>query len=219
MWNAGAIKTSSIFENKDILFNSSGYATPIFIDVNAILSDVKLFEKIMKLLIEDNIHKISNIDIVCGVASGGLIPAWLAAKQLSLKLNKNIGTIYIKFENKIDFSSNNSISGLTKNQTGKCCNCLVIDDVVHYSRHSLASMDTLIEYGIKVRSVGSLVTYENPIATKNFSKYEITHFSFCSAREIIIFLHENALINNDVFQDLSSFIDNPSLWRKHNKLP
>ena len=175
---------------------ASGWNSPIYCDNRKTLSFPNIRTHIRIKICEIIKEKYPHVNVIAGVATGGIAIGCLIAEELGLPF------IYVRSSNK-EHGKQNLIEGYY--DSGQ--SVVVIEDLISSGKSSLAAVDALREKELNVKGLISIFTYGFEEANQNFKKSKCEKTSLCDYEALI----EEALKSNYIDQkDLAILKD----WRK-----
>ena len=178
---------------------ASGWKSPIYCDNRKTLSFPKIRTHIRIKICEIIKEKYPHVNVIAGVATGGIAIGALIAEELGLPF------IYVRASNK-EHGKKNLIEGYY--DSGQ--SVVVIEDLISSGKSSLASVEALREEDLNVKGLISIFTYSFEEANKNFNKYNCEKTSLCDYEKLI----DEALKSNYIDQKDLSILKK---WRKNPK--
>ena len=178
---------------------ASGWKSPIYCDNRKTLSFPNIRTHIRIKICEIIKEKYPHVNVIGGVATGGIAIGALIAEELGLPF------IYVRASNK-EHGKKNLIEGYY--DSGQ--SVVVIEDLISSGKSSLAAVEALREEDLNVKGLISIFTYSFEEANKNFNKYSCEKTSLCDYETLI----DEALKSNYIDQKDLSILKN---WRKDPK--
>ena len=178
---------------------ASGWKSPIYCDNRKTLSFPNIRTHIRIKICEIIKEKYPHVNVIAGVATGGIAIGALIAEELGLPF------IYVRASNK-KHGKKNLIEGYY--DSGQ--SVVVIEDLISSGKSSLAAVEALREEDLNVKGLISIFTYSFEEANKNFNKYSCEKTSLCDYETLI----DEALKSNYIDQKDLSILKN---WRKDPK--
>lgn len=144
---------------KDLFTWASGIKSPIYCDNRITLSYPGI-----RTFIKDNFcaaiqSHLGNVDLVSGVATGGIAQGALVAQQLDLPF------AYVRTTKK-DHGLTNLIEG--KVEPGQ--RVVVVEDLISTGKSSLEVVEALKERGCEIAGMVAIFTYNIPVSVDGFRK-------------------------------------------------
>ena len=136
---------------------ASGWKSPIYCDNRKTLSFPNIRTHIRIKICEIIKEKYPHVNVIAGVATGGIAIGALIAEELGLPF------IYVRASNK-EHGKKNLIEGYY--DSGQ--SVVVIEDLISSGKSSLAAVEALREEDLNVKGLISIFTYSFEEANKNF---------------------------------------------------
>lgn len=178
---------------------ASGWKSPIYCDNRKTLSFPNIRTHIRIKICEIIKEKYPHVNVIAGVATGGIAIGALIAEELGLPF------IYVRASNK-EHGKKNLIEGYY--DSGQ--SVVVIEDLISSGKSSLAAVEALREEDLNVKGLISIFTYSFEEANINFNKFNCEKTSLCDYETLI----DEALKSNYIDQKDLSILKN---WRKDPK--
>ena len=182
---------------------ASGWKSPIYCDNRKTLSYPKIRTAIRQTFAEQIAEKYSNIDVIAGVATGGIAIGALVAEEMGLPF------IYIRSSAK-GHGLGNQVEGAY--EAGQ--RVVVIEDLISTGGSSLQAIEALKEADMEVLGLGAIFTYGFDKAVSNFSEANCDFFTLSDYDHLI----EQAKNTNYVSEsDVDSLVEwkaNPQIWKQ-----
>ena len=182
---------------------ASGWKSPIYCDNRKTLSYPNIRTYIRQEFSEQIRDVYGTIDVIAGVATGGIAIGALVAQELGLPF------IYVRSSSK-GHGLQNMIEGVV--EAGK--NVVVIEDLISTGNSSLKAVDALREAGMTVKGMASIFTYGFDTARDNFDKSNCPLFCLCDYNTLIDQAFKEDYISETHLGSLREWRNNPSEWNK-----
>ncbi|MBR1626860.1 MAG: orotate phosphoribosyltransferase [Bacteroidales bacterium] len=180
---------------------ASGRKSPIYCDNRLTLSypSIRTFIKQQFVCLVKEICE--NVDVIAGVATGGIAQGVLVAQEL------NKPYVYVRSEAK-DHGRKNQIEGEIK--AGQ--SVVVIEDLVSTGKSSLLAVDALRNAGCEVKGMVAIFTYELEIAKKNFQEKQVLLKTITNYSALIETAIKENYVSGDNLLSLQQWRENPEKW-------
>ncbi len=180
---------------------ASGRLSPIYCDNRLTLSYPNVRTLIKEQLV-CLVKKIcEDVDVIAGVATGGIAQGALVAQEL------NKPYVYVRSEAK-SHGMKNRIEGMVKaGQT-----VMVIEDLISTGKSSLLAVEALREAGCKVVGMAAIFTYELDIAKENFAKENVHLETITNYTTLIDTAIKANYVTEENFATLQQWRQNPEKW-------
>ncbi len=182
---------------------ASGIKSPIYCDNRIVNSKVEARNAVITAFFDLIKNKyINNIDIIAGVATGGIPYGVLVADRFNLPF------IYVRSEKK-KHGLGKQIEGSYK----KGDRVLLIEDHISTGGSSLNAIEALRDEGLELICLLSIVTYSFEIAKQRFREAGVTHESLCDLDTILKVAVQKDIINTDDKNGILDFRRSPNDWK------
>ena len=146
-------------------------------------------------------EKYPHVNVIAGVATGGIAIGCLIAEELGLPF------IYVRSSNK-DHGKQNLIEGYY--DSGQ--SVVVIEDLISSGKSSIAAVKALKNKGLNIKGLISIFTYSFDEADKNFKKQDCEKTSLCDYQTLIDEAVKSNYIDNKDLEVLKKWRKNPKNW-------
>ena len=180
---------------------ASGWKSPIYCDNRKTLSYPKVRTFIRQKYVEMIQENFGQVDVIAGVATGGIAQAALIAQELELPL------IYVRSSTK-GHGLQNQIEGAV--EAGQ--RVVVIEDLISTGMSSLKAVEALRERGCHVAGMVAIFSYGFETAAQNFKNYACPLFTLSDYNSMIEVAAEEGYINTEDIKSLKSWRENPANW-------
>ncbi|MBE9492457.1 MAG: orotate phosphoribosyltransferase [Bacteroidetes bacterium] len=182
---------------------ASGLKSPIYCDNRKTLSypRVRTFirQEFVKIIQEEFI----SVDVIAGVATGGIAHGALVAQELDLPF------VYVRTTQK-SHGLENRIEGVLEPDS----NVVVVEDLVSTGKSSLNAVKTLRDAGNNVKGMVAIFSYNLNIAEENFTKERCKLFTLADYNTLIIKAKEHNYVMDEDMMSLLKWRKNPEEWGK-----
>ena len=180
---------------------ASGWKSPIYCDNRKTLSFPKIRTHIRMKTCEIIKEKYPHVNVIAGVATGGIAIGCLIAEELGLPF------IYVRSSNK-EHGKQNLIEGYY--DSGQ--SVVVIEDLISSGKSSLAAVKALKDKGLNIKGLISIFTYSFDEANKNFKKQDCEKTSLCDYQTLIDEAVKSNYIDNKDLEVLKKWRKDPKNW-------
>jgi len=180
---------------------ASGWKSPIYCDNRKTLSFPKIRTHIRMKICEIIKEKYPHVNVIAGVATGGIAIGCLVAEELGLPF------VYVRSSNK-EHGKKNLIEGYY--DSGQ--SVVVIEDLISSGKSSLAAVKALEKEGLNIKGLISIFTYSFDEADKNFKKQNCEKTSLCDYQTLIDEALKSNYIDNKDLDVLEQWRKNPKNW-------
>jgi orotate phosphoribosyltransferase len=196
------LQIKAIQLNKSTPFQwASGWQSPIYCDNRKTLSYPKVRTYIRQKYVETIQENFGQVDVIAGVATGGIAQGALVAQELELPL------VYVRSASK-GHGLQNQIEGVVN--AGQ--RVVVIEDLISTGMSSLKAVESLRNAGCHVVGMIAIFTYGFQLALDNFKAYQCPLFTLSNYDELIEVALEKEYINQEDIISLKSWRKDPANW-------
>lgn len=180
---------------------ASGRKSPIYCDNRVTLSYPEIRTFIRQSFV-DVINKTwCGIDVIAGVATGGIAQGALVAQELGLPF------VYVRSEAKSHGLTNQIEGEIHEGQS-----VVVIEDLVSTGKSSLIAVNALRERGCNVKGMAAIFTYGLEVAAKNFADAQVELHTLTNYDTLIDVACQEEYIRPADQQSLAAWRLNPEAW-------
>jgi len=180
---------------------ASGWKSPIYCDNRKTLSFPNIRTHIRMKICEIIKEKYPHVNVIAGVATGGIAIGCLVAEELGLPF------VYVRSSNK-EHGKKNLIEGYY--DSGQ--SVVVIEDLISSGKSSLAAVKALEKEGLNIKGLISIFTYSFDEADKNFKKQNCEKTSLCDYQTLIDEALKSNYIDKKDLDVLEQWRKNPKNW-------
>jgi orotate phosphoribosyltransferase len=181
---------------------ASGWKSPIYCDNRKTLSYPEIRTYIRKQYSDIIRKQFPDVEVIAGVATGGIAQGALVAQELELPF------IYVRSSSK-GHGLQNQIEGVA--ESGK--KVVVIEDLVSTGMSSLKAVDALREAKLKVLGMVAIFTYGFELAKQNFTNYSCELHCLSDYEHLIEEALERGYIGNEDVDSLKDWKKDPENWK------
>jgi orotate phosphoribosyltransferase len=196
------IKAVKLQPNKAFTW-ASGWKSPIYCDNRLSLSYPHIRTYIRQEFCTIIQEEIGDIDLVIGVATGGIPLGVLVAQELGLPF------AYVRASAK-DHGRQNQVEGVVN--SGQ--RAVVIEDLISTGASSLKAVEAIRKLGCEVKGLLAIFSYEFDLARENFEKADCKMITLSSYSYLIEQALEEEYIEESDLKSLTKWRENPSEWKK-----
>ena len=153
---------------------ASGLKSPIYCDNRKTLSFPQIRTSIRQTFAEQITEAFTNIEVIAGVATGGIAIGALVAEEMGLPF------IYVRSSAK-EHGLGNQIEG--EYQEGQ--RVVVIEDLISTGGSSLKAVEALRDAGLKVLGLSAIFTYGFDTAEQNFIEADCKYITLSDYDNLI----------------------------------
>lgn len=185
---------------------ASGWLSPIYCDNRVTLSHPSIRTYIRQKISELIHDEFGAVDMISGVATGGIPQGVLVAQDLGLPFT------YVRPTAKGHGRQNQIEGEVVSGQR-----VVVVEDLVSTGKSSIKAVQALREAGCTVVGLVSVFTYGFDEAEKNFAEVKCPVFSLCNYEALIQVALENSYILDTDVSQLEDWRKDPSNWKLSEK--
>ena len=182
---------------------ASGWKSPIYCDNRLIMSYPKIRTYIRQEFVNLIREEVGHIDVVVGVATGGIGIGALIAQDLGLPF------AYVRSSAKAH-GLTNQIEGVV--ESGQ--RVVVIEDLISTGGSSMKAVDALRDAGCSVKAMIAIFNYGFDVATKRFEDAKCRMLSLSDYDALLDYAKANDLLPNTNFTELKKWRKDPANWKK-----
>ena len=180
---------------------ASGRKSPIYCDNRVTLSYPEIRTFIRQHFVEVIRESWGDVDVIAGVATGGIAQGALVAQELGKPF------VYVRSEQKSHGLTNQIEGEIHAGQS-----VVVIEDLVSTGKSSLIAVRALREKGCVVKGMAAIFTYGLQVAADNFAKEDVELQTLTDYDTLIGVAKEKDYIQADALESLSAWRVNPEKW-------
>ncbi len=181
---------------------ASGIKSPIYCDNRITLSYPRVRTFIRQEFVKIIQEEFSSLDVIAGVATGGIAQGALVAQDLDLPF------VYIRTSKK-DHGLENQIEGVV--QAGD--EVLVIEDLVSTGGSSLNAVAALRKAGCTVKGMLAIFSYQLDVAVENFKKEKCLLYTLSDYPMLIKAALESNYVREKDLDALHDWRKDPQNWK------
>ncbi len=195
------IKAVKLSPNKPFSW-ASGWRSPIYCDSRLTLSYPQIRTFIRQEFVKMIAEEVGHIDIVVGVATGGIAMGALIAQDLGLPF------AYVRSYQK-GHGMTNQIEGVV--ESGQ--RAVVIEDLISTGGSSMKAVDALREAEVNVKALIAIFNYGFDVATKRFEDAKCRMMSLSDYDALVEFAVASDYIVNKDLNKLKKWREDPENWK------
>ena len=180
---------------------ASGWKSPIYCDNRIVLSSITYRNRIASLFSQLIKEKYKDVEVIAGVATGGIGIGILVAEKLKLPF------IYVRPEAK-KHGRQNQIEG----EVSEGDKIVVIEDLISTGKSSLNAVKALRNSNINVLGMVAIFTYEFKVAEMNFKKDHVILDTLSNYSELLKKAVEINYISSQDLETLRKWNYSPENW-------
>ena len=180
---------------------ASGRKSPIYCDNRITLSYPEIRTFIRQSFVDVVNECWGNVDVIAGVATGGIAQGALVAQELGKPF------VYVRSEAKSHGLTNQIEGEIHEGQS-----VVVIEDLVSTGKSSLIAVHALREKGCIVKGMAAIFTYGLDVAAKNFAEADVELHTLTNYDTLIEVASREEYIRPADQESLAAWRRNPEAW-------
>jgi len=180
---------------------ASGWNSPIYCDNRKSLSYPRVRTYIRQKYADTILENFGKVDLIAGVATGGIAQGALVAQELELPF------VYVRSSSK-KHGLQNQIEGVV--EEGQ--RVVVIEDLISTGLSGLKAVTALREQGCHVVGMVAIFTYGFDVAVENFRNHQCPLYTLSDYNHLIDEALEQGYINQEDVHSLKKWRENPEQW-------
>lgn len=180
---------------------ASGRKSPIYCDNRVTLSYPEIRTFIRQRFVEIVSEAWGGVDVIAGVATGGIAQGALVAQELGKPF------VYVRSEQKSHGLTNQIEGEIHEGQS-----VVVIEDLVSTGKSSLIAVKALREKGCIVKGMAAIFTYGLQVAADNFAKEQVDLITLTDYDTLLQAAKEHEYIQHEDLDSLAAWRVNPEQW-------
>lgn len=184
---------------------ASGRKSPIYCDNRVTLSYPEIRTFIRQRFTDLILDKFGDVDVIAGVATGGIAQGALVAQELGKPF------VYVRSEEKKHGLTNQIEGEIHSGQT-----VVVVEDLVSTGKSSLIAVHALRERGCVVKGMVAIFTYGLAVAAKNFEEANVELHTLTDYNTLIKVAAEKEYVREADLQSLTTWRENPERWSEEH---
>ena len=180
---------------------ASGRKSPIYCDNRVTLSYPEIRTFIRQRFTEIITEMWGDVDVIAGVATGGIAQGALVAQELGKPF------VYVRSEQK-----NHGLTNQIEGEIHEGQSVVVIEDLVSTGKSSLIAVKALRERGCQVKGMAAIFTYGLQVAADNFDAEKVELVTLTDYDTLIGVARERDYIDHEAQESLAKWRENPERW-------
>ena len=196
------LKVKAVKLNNENPFTwASGRKSPIYCDNRITLSYPEIRTYIRQHFVEMINECFGDVDVIAGVATGGIAQGALVAQDLGKPF------VYVRSEEKKHGLTNQSEGEIHSGQT-----VVVVEDLVSTGKSSLIAVNALRDKGCVVKGMVAIFTYGLEVASHNFEDAKVELHTLTNYDALIKVACEQEYVLDKDLASLRTWRENPERW-------
>lgn len=181
---------------------ASGWKSPIYCDNRITLSHPAIRNYIRQQFVKIINENYGAIDLIAGVATGGIAHGVLVAQELGLPF------AYVRSSAK-GHGLANKVEGVVRSGQS----VMVIEDLISTGGSSLDAVKALRHTGANVKGLAAIFTYGFDVAVQNFKQANCPVYALSDYDHLLKQAIADDYIRENDLQLLKSWRENPAQWK------
>lgn len=182
---------------------ASGWKSPIYCDNRLTLSYPQIRTYIRQEFVKMIQDEIGHIDIIVGVATGGIAIGALIAQDMGLPF------AYVRSSQK-EHGLTNQIEGVV--ESGQ--RAVVIEDLISTGGSSMKAVEALRGVDVNVKAMIAIFDYGFDVAAKRFKDAKCRMLSLSNYDSLLDYAKNSDLLQKDDYEELQKWRIDPANWKK-----
>ncbi len=181
---------------------ASGWKSPIYCDNRKILSYPQIRTSIRQTFVEQINQQYPNVELIAGVATGGIAIGALVAEEMGLPF------VYVRTTAK-----GHGLENLIEGEYREAQRVVVIEDLISTGGSSLKAVEALRAAKVNVLGLAAIFTYGFKKAVKSFEKEQCDFFTLCDYDCLIDMAVKANYIAENELNSLRDWRLDPHKWK------
>lgn len=196
------LKIKAIKLNKATPFQwASGWQSPIYCDNRKTLSYPDVRNYIRQEYVNCIRENFGEVDVIAGVATGGIAQGALVAQDLGLPF------VYVRSSSK-----GHGLQNLIEGDIRSGQRVVVIEDLISTGMSSLKAVEALRNAGCQVAGMVAIFSYNFQLSIDNFETYKCPLFTLSDYNSLIETAAEQGYISSEDINSLKAWREDPANW-------
>ncbi len=182
---------------------ASGWKSPIYCDNRLTLSYPQIRTYIRQEFVKMIQEEIGHIDLIVGVATGGIAIGALIAQDMGLPF------AYVRSSQK-EHGLTNQIEGVV--ESGQ--RAVVIEDLISTGGSSMKAVEALRAVDVNVKAMIAIFDYGFDVAAKRFKDAKCRMLSLSNYDSLLDYAKSSDLLQKDDYEELQKWRIDPANWKK-----
>jgi orotate phosphoribosyltransferase len=182
---------------------SSGMKSPIYCDNRKTLSFPSIRTAIRQTFSEQIKNQYETVDVIAGVATGGIAIGALVAEEMGLPF------IYVRSSAK-----GHGLQNMIEGEYHSGQRVVVIEDLISTGGSSLKAVEALREAKLNVLGLTAIFSYGFQIAEENFKAAKCPYFTLSNYEVLIEKAAKESYVSKKDLASLQDWKNNPENWNQ-----
>lgn len=180
---------------------ASGWQSPIYCDNRKTLSYPKVRTYIRQEYVNSIQDNFGQVDVIAGVATGGIAQGALIAQELELPF------AYVRSSSK-----GHGLQNMIEGDIKPGARVVVIEDLISTGMSSLKAVEALRNAGHQVVGMVAIFSYNFQLSIDNFEAYKCPLFTLSDYNSLIETAVEHGYISAEDINSLKAWREDPANW-------
>jgi len=182
---------------------ASGWKSPIYCDNRLTLSYPQIRTYIRQEFVKMIQEEVGHIDLIAGVATGGIAIGALVAQEMGLPF------AYVRSSQK-EHGLSNQVEGVV--ESGQ--RVVVIEDLISTGGSSMKAVEALRAKECNIKAMIAIFDYGFDVAAQRFKDAKCRMMSLSNYDALIDHAHSADLLSKSDFAELKKWREAPEKWKK-----
>lgn len=182
---------------------ASGWKSPIYCDNRTTLSYPVVREIIKNSFVELIKRKFTGIEVIAGVATGGIPQGVLVSQELNLPF------VYVR-----SAAKGHGMGNLVEGKLTKGAKTVVVEDLISTGGSSVTAIEALRNEGADILGLVAIFTYSFTKASESFGAINCPFFTLSNYNSLLETALETNYITQAQLKSLEEWRINPAEWGK-----
>ncbi len=180
---------------------ASGRKSPIYCDNRVTLSHPAVRTFIRQQFVKAIESKIGQVDVVAGVATGGIPQGALVAQEMNLPF------VYVRSEAK-----NHGMGQQIEGELRPGSSVVVVEDLISTGGSSLKAVEAIRAAGCTVKGMVAIFSYELAVAEKAFATADVPLYTLSHYNALLESALSMGILKQEEIDSLARWRENPEKW-------
>lgn len=216
LWKYRRVEIRDVLGGAEPFLYSTKNRGPGYVDIKGSVGIRDLFELELELLADRIIlDKITDIDLIVGMMTGGALPGFRLAYLLSERYGKTVHYVYQRGSRKVGGHGELDTGDLNNPLIKPSCRTLVVEELVNFA--GTTTNGVRYEREEKQRFVidaACILFYKNPVAIEKLPRYGIEMHYVIELPELLDFGVKEGHVSKYLVDQYREFLSNPRQWNE-----
>jgi orotate phosphoribosyltransferase len=212
------IEVDQLSRNRQPFKYSSGNWGPGYLMIKGLVGWPTVLKCLIKYLAFEVAERVPDLQFVAGNATGGMIPGWQLAGELSGLLGREIPCAYIRETRKAG-GQKELITGIANNpKVPAGAIGINVEELTNFAETITNGVSIMRNSGYTANHGAAIFYYENPEANKKLAENKIEMIHLFTLPELLDVAESNSLFPVKAVTDYRKFLADPSVWQAERGL-